>query len=1037
MGTTPVLPSHSPFFDGADYQPLSRPWLGFFNDLLNASGAKTGEGPGSSAAHPEAGLPSVTLGTPVITVLGAETYIHLPVTYPADLETLTNLSARLETPFMGVPGDSATNVPPEGTAVTFGPFAVDPTFAGKTLEIVLGHYSPAVQEQWGIWVTSASPTVQRSYTEDGTPFVLVTVDPIARPEQDHFPPVRNLSVTISRTGLAGADQFWNPTITFDFPEFGYDDVAYWDLLAYFKTAEERGYMTTIASQFGKAPKNYGAPPSPENLAVVIGSVLRGENSVSSSVKIRTPDSPEEVVFWVLGRAEDGRRNAPKLGSSDSISVVIQKEGVIAGAEYAAVVGNFRLDAEPYYAIGDGSGQSGLEMPLAWDKPDDFRWGGAVIIVRRDVDGTMETTPVLHTSPSTVPSKVMVTADESFTAWCLSADANGNVNSYQADDGDDSHAFTPYFSFTVHPKAVTNPVPDLTNFKVVTAYSEDKDGNPIMTILPSHDAPTDPSYGGYDLWCRVLGTSPPFRVNFGWRYLGNELCVLNADSFPLVSQTWRFVANMVDVNLRRKYADGAAAEAAGAVFYDATVEPPGDEAPYVTEVSASLLEPANDGDDADGTDEYGFSGHCTLPAAATYKGAQVWATYAVGEDPLGYRNHLGDLDEKGNFTFGFWNKNGQTIDWVLRFVSYNANKRLTDGGIVTATPKSSVLHMVPRSGALNLPRANPATYNQGEIGIDPETDKFGVVRLLVERLIGGQMRLGGLTSGTWTAAITVTAGNPTTVTKAGHKLATGTYIKWRGGTGSGTWAKLNGMWLVTVVDDDSFTVPLNSTGFGAYTGTSQEYAVMVAGAMEVYTDAGNLAVQCGRIYKGAGATNNPLNYFFGLRLLGTDLTLLFDPTTGLVIQNTAAGGDQVVLSSGDVRVQDVADPTHLWSDFASNQWQGSTRREVSGVWVGGTFEVSLIDGDVRFTLRDEDDAVIFNATTAGTVLGKPLTLDGDIDLINGHVLKVAGIPVVGAQGATINDIGTLNTPLGPNDQLYKNTMNLILNRMKTRGMIASS
>jgi hypothetical protein len=41
VGSNSVLPTNSPFFQAGSAQPLSAPWIGFFNDLLNASGAST------------------------------------------------------------------------------------------------------------------------------------------------------------------------------------------------------------------------------------------------------------------------------------------------------------------------------------------------------------------------------------------------------------------------------------------------------------------------------------------------------------------------------------------------------------------------------------------------------------------------------------------------------------------------------------------------------------------------------------------------------------------------------------------------------------------------------------------------------------------------------------------------------------------------------------------------------------------------------------------------------------------------------------
>lgn len=64
----------------------------------------------------------------------------------------------------------------------------------------------------------------------------------------------------------------------------------------------------------------------------------------------------------------------------------------------------------------------------------------------------------------------------------------------------------------------------------------------------------------------------------------------------------------------------------------------------------------------------------------------------------------------------------------------------------------------------------------------------------------------------------TNASPVVFTSASHTLATGDYIDIRGGTSS--WAGVNGyLHAVTKVDANSFSIPINSTGFGAFSGQS--------------------------------------------------------------------------------------------------------------------------------------------------------------------------------------------------------------------------
>jgi hypothetical protein len=65
--------------------------------------------------------------------------------------------------------------------------------------------------------------------------------------------------------------------------------------------------------------------------------------------------------------------------------------------------------------------------------------------------------------------------------------------------------------------------------------------------------------------------------------------------------------------------------------------------------------------------------------------------------------------------------------------------------------------------------------------------------------------------------TPVAGSPTVINfAANHGLTSGNQIVISGMTGN--WAPLNGTYIVTVTDADSVTVVLDSSGFGAVTGT---------------------------------------------------------------------------------------------------------------------------------------------------------------------------------------------------------------------------
>lgn len=73
--------------------------------------------------------------------------------------------------------------------------------------------------------------------------------------------------------------------------------------------------------------------------------------------------------------------------------------------------------------------------------------------------------------------------------------------------------------------------------------------------------------------------------------------------------------------------------------------------------------------------------------------------------------------------------------------------------------------------------------------------------------------------TYPSGRSITAGtnaNPTSLTSTAHRLTTGETILIAGGTGS--WAGINGNRVVTVTGANTFTIPVDATGFGGFAGT---------------------------------------------------------------------------------------------------------------------------------------------------------------------------------------------------------------------------
>jgi len=71
----------------------------------------------------------------------------------------------------------------------------------------------------------------------------------------------------------------------------------------------------------------------------------------------------------------------------------------------------------------------------------------------------------------------------------------------------------------------------------------------------------------------------------------------------------------------------------------------------------------------------------------------------------------------------------------------------------------------------------------------------------------------------TAAKTISAvsqANPAVMTKVGHGLVTGSKVLISGFTGA--WVPANALWVVTYVSADTFSIPVDSSGFGAIAGS---------------------------------------------------------------------------------------------------------------------------------------------------------------------------------------------------------------------------
>jgi len=118
-------------------------------------------------------------------------------------------------------------------------------------------------------------------------------------------------------------------------------------------------------------------------------------------------------------------------------------------------------------------------------------------------------------------------------------------------------------------------------------------------------------------------------------------------------------------------------------------------------------------------------------------------------------------------------------------------------------------------AFGSPSAGVATANA--ISADTNADATGTAtwfRCLKSDLT--KVYDGSIATGSPKTITAATAANPAVLTKTAHGLVTGNLIKISGF--SGNWVPANGTWRVTYLSADTFSIPVNSGGFGAMTGS---------------------------------------------------------------------------------------------------------------------------------------------------------------------------------------------------------------------------
>lgn len=179
-----------------------------------------------------------------------------------------------------------------------------------------------------------------------------------------------------------------------------------------------------------------------------------------------------------------------------------------------------------------------------------------------------------------------------------------------------------------------------------------------------------------------------------------------------------------------------------------------------------------------------------------------------------------------------------------------------------------------------------------------------------------------------AVTAATNANPVEITTAtAHGLISGERYTISGATGS--WTPINGVFVVTVTSTTKFTIPVNSTGFGALTGT-----VIVGGAKGMQAGSYSLVITPSR--KQTGGYNNPS--------LRADVTL----ATGDVIQITFPAMDTAHgQNAWKVWVTTFADTLGADLNYLNGPWHYYI--EVTDTMVssaGGVFIIEYLDAEVE-------------------------------------------------------------------------------------------